>query len=219
MRVLAADTSTPRGSVALVEGAEVRGEVRFVSESHSGRLLPAIAFLLETLNVAPQSIEGYAVTIGPGSFTGLRVGLSTIQGLALAAGRPVLGLSTLDVLAARVVGEADHVIAMMDAFRGQVFTRHYDRTGRPLGERTSEAPEALLARVPQGALCIGDGVERYADLLRARPDLMRASRSLFLAGTLGRLAGPPLAAGAGQEPAALRADYVRPPDIRGGRPV
>src|SRR5262249_21782170 len=140
-------------------------------------------------------------------------------GLALAAGRPVLGLSTLDVLAQRAVGEAERLVAVMDAFRGEVFARVYDGAGQPLGERTSEPPAALVARAAQGAVLVGDGVLRYADLIAARTDLKRSRRSLFLAGTLARLAEPRLAAGEGQGPETLRADYVRPPDIRGGPPA
>ena len=73
------------------------------------------------LALTPRDLHGYAVAVGPGSFTGLRVGLSTVQGLALASGRPCLGVSALDLLAARMRGAAPHLAAMIDASRGEVF--------------------------------------------------------------------------------------------------
>src|SRR5262245_33700008 len=121
MKVLAVDTTTERESVALVAAGVVLCEVRLrTADSHSRRLLPAIEFLLSAAGVAPGDVEGYAVTRGPGSFTGLRVGLSTVQGLALAGSRPCLGLSSLDVLAARIRGTAPALVAWVDAYRGEV---------------------------------------------------------------------------------------------------
>ena len=80
MRVLAVDTTTERESVALVSQGEVVGEVRLRrAEHHSRRLLPAIELLLQNVGVSPAEVEAYAVTVGPGSFTGLRVGISTVQ--------------------------------------------------------------------------------------------------------------------------------------------
>src|SRR5688500_7924872 len=102
MRVLALDSTTERESVAIVEGGTVRGEARLVTtDAHARRVRPAVACLLEALDVPPAGLDAFAVATGPGSFTGIRVVLSTIQGLALATGRPCLGLSGVDVLAAR----------------------------------------------------------------------------------------------------------------------
>src|SRR4051812_29396863 len=118
MRVLAVDTTSERESVALADGGVVVAEVRLrTAEVPSRRILPAIAFVLESAGVAAADVEGYAVTVGPGSFTGIRVGLSTVQGLALAAGRPCLGVSTLDIVAALARGEAPTLVPMIDAGR------------------------------------------------------------------------------------------------------
>src|SRR5262245_15938740 len=142
MRVLAVDTTSERESVALADGPVVRAEVRLrTTDGHSRRLLPAIAFVLDAAGLAAGDVEGYAVAVGPGSFTGVRVGLSTVQGLALAAGRPCLGLSTLDVLAAQVVGEAPRLVPMIDAARpNQVFAAVYDGEGRRLEDPHGTAP-------------------------------------------------------------------------------
>jgi len=216
VRVLAVDTTTERGSVAVTEDDAVSGEVRIASpEGHSRRLLPAVDFLIQSLGLRPGDIDAFAVTTGPGSFTGLRVGLSTVQGLALGTGRPCLGLSALDVLAARIAGTAPTLVALMDAHRGEVYGAVYDEEGRPLGPATVERPEALIARTPEVAAFVGDGAQRHRELiLSLRPRAVFPMRSLFLASTLGRLAAPRLKRGEGIAPAELRPLYLREPDIR-----
>jgi tRNA threonylcarbamoyladenosine biosynthesis protein TsaB len=216
VRVLAVDTTTERGSVAVTEDDSVCGEVRVASsEGHSRRLLPAVDFLLQSLGLRPGDLDAFAVTTGPGSFTGLRVGLSTVQGLALGAARPCLGLSALDVLAARIAGAAPALVALMDAYRGEVYGGIYDEEGRLSGRPSVERPEALVARAPEVAAFVGDGAQRHRELiLSLRPRAVFPVRSLFLAGTLGRMAAPRLKRGEGIAPAALRPLYLREPDIR-----
>ena len=216
MRVLAVDTTTERGSVAVTDGDSVSGEVRLASpEGHSRRLLPAIDFLLQSLGLLPADVDAFAVTTGPGSFTGLRVGLSTVQGLALGAGRPCLGMSALDVLAARIAGVSPASVALMDAYRGEVYGAIYDEEGRAVGQAVVERPETLAARTPEVAAFVGDGALRHRELiLSVRPRALFPLRSLFLAGTLGRLAVPRLKRGEGIAPAELRPLYLREPDIR-----
>lgn len=217
MLILSVDTTTERESVAVVDSDAVRAEVRLrATDAHSRRLLPAVEFVLGALELTPGAIEGYAVACGPGSFTGVRVGLGTVQGLALASGRPCLGLSALDVLAARITGAAPVLAVMMEAFRGEVFAAAYDAEARPLLPAAAEKPEAFLARLPpEEAAFFGEGAERYRDLVLAfRPRARFPRRSLFLAGTLGRLAEPRLAAGEGVGPEALRPLYLREAQIR-----
>jgi tRNA threonylcarbamoyladenosine biosynthesis protein TsaB len=211
VRVLAVDTTTERGSVAIVSGGEVLGEVRLRSGmGHSKRLMPAIAFLLDGLGLKAEDIEGFAVTAGPGSFTGLRVGLSCVQGLALASGRPCLGLSTLDVLAARIAGSAPTLVAAMDAYRGEVYACLYEADGRRRGDPVTAAPAQAFAGLPAGTAFIGDGAVKYREEIRtAVADARFPTRTAFLAGTLGLLAEPALQAGSGVAPAALRPLYLR----------
>jgi tRNA A37 threonylcarbamoyladenosine modification protein TsaB len=103
----------------------------------------------------------------------------------------------------------------MDAYRGQVFGAVYDRQGHLASERVAEDPRLFLERLPERALVIGDGAVRYADLLaELRPRVEVAVDELFLAGTLGRLAAPLLAAGQGRPPGELRPLYLRGADIR-----
>lgn len=216
MRVLAIDTTTEQESVAVVEGGMVHGEIRFsASQGHSRHLLPNVAFLLEGLGLKADELDAYAVTTGPGSFTGLRVGISTVQGLALASRRPCIGIPALDVLAVRIVGSADCLVAVMDAFRDQIFAGVYDAFARPLGPHTLEDPESLIGRLPPVAAFVGDGAERYrARILESRPGALFPRRSRFLAGTLGLLAEGRLAGGEGIGPESLRPLYLRGADIR-----
>lgn len=184
---------------------------------HSRRLMPAVEFLLASAGLAPAEVEAYAVTTGPGSFTGLRVGLATVQGLALAAGAPCLGLSTLDVLAARIEGAADALVALMDAQRDEVFGARYDGRARCQGDRRIGSIESFIEGLPEHTAFFGDAVDRYRDAILDRlPTALFPRRSRYLAGTLGLLAEPALAAGRGVPPAALRPLYLRGAHIRGG---
>jgi tRNA threonylcarbamoyladenosine biosynthesis protein TsaB len=216
VRILAVDTSGEDGSVALVEGGAARGEVRLRPPiGHSLTLLPSIDFLLKALGIAPLEVEGYAIALGPGSFTGVRVGLGTVQGLALASGRPCLGLSNLDVLASRIAGEADCLVAIVDAYRDEVWTRRYDRQARPLGPAVRQSPLAALAELPASSALTGSGTVRHAGLVAEHaPQARLPARSPHLARTLGILAEPRLEAGEGVAPDALRPVYLRDADIR-----
>lgn len=222
--ILAIDTTTTWGSVALATpGGDVVGEVRLAGEAaHSRTVLPAVDFLLRMQGQSPADVSAYAAVVGPGSFTGLRVGISTIQGLALAAGRPCIEISTLDALAARMKGAAPHLVPMLDAFRGEVFGAVYDGTGRLLDAGRAESPQGLLARVPPGSAFLGGGALKYrAAVVAACPGAVFPERSLFLAGTVARLASPRLAAGETVPAAAVRALYLRSADIwrPGGAPA
>ena len=214
--MLAVDTTTADGSVALADADEVVGEVRLGrQETHSRTLLPAIELLLGSLGLAPLDVDAWAVASGPGSFTGLRVGISTIQGLALASGRPCLGVSALDALAARVAGSASCLAALMDAFRGELYARLYDSAARPLEAARVETLASVLRRVPAGTAFTGDAARaRRAEIAAGCPTAVFPPRSPFLAAAVARLAMKRLAAGESVEPAALRPLYLRGADIR-----
>jgi len=216
MRVLAIDTTTRSGSVAVVDAERVIGELRFAGElDHSARVLPAARALLDVLGLRLADVDAFAVTVGPGSFTGLRVGIATVQGLALASRRPCLGLSTLDVLAARIRGAAATLVAAIDAYRDEVYLGVYDAEARPQGLPRVGRPEALAPSLPPEAACIGDGALRYRDVLAGGcPGARFPQRSLFLAATLGELALARLQAGEGGDAGSLRPLYLRGAPVR-----
>jgi tRNA threonylcarbamoyladenosine biosynthesis protein TsaB len=217
MRLLAVDTTTRWAGAALLDGGDVRGEVRLREDGgHSATVLPAVEALLGFLGLVPSDIDVFAAAVGPGSFTGVRVGVSTVQGLALAAGRPCVGVSTLEALAAKMRGASATLVPLVDAYReDQVFAARYDGD---LVEQEAPAcvvPRDLLDRLPAGAAFLGDGALRHRGLIRERrPDAVFPERSLFLAAAVGLVAERRFAAGAAVEAAALRPLYLRAADIR-----
>src|SRR5881296_2046491 len=130
MRVLAVETSTMSGGAALLDGERVVGEyILDVRITHSERLMAAIDQLLRDAGWTARDLEGLAVTVGPGSFTGLRVGLSTVKGLALALAIPVAAVPTLDAMAAMLPYAALPIVPVLDARKREVYASRYRWTG------------------------------------------------------------------------------------------
>ncbi len=204
----------------MVSDGGVVAEARVTTaEGHSRWLLPAADAVLRGLGLEPAAMDAFAVTTGPGSFTGLRVGLATVQGLALASGRPCVGLSALDVLALTAAGRQEAIVALMDAFRGEVYARVYDGGGQALHPARVGALEALLPDVPPGAAFVGDAAVSLRERIAAlRLDASFPEPELFLAAPLGR-AGLALARAGSTVPASrLRPLYLRGADVRLPRP-
>lgn len=215
MLVLAVDTTSSRGSVALVEGSSLRGEEQLSdSDKPSLHLLPAIERVLAASGISPLAVSALAVAVGPGSFTGLRVGLSTVQGLALAAGRPCLGVCVLDILAEAAAGSV--TFALTDAYRGEVYWGQYDALGGPVGPPRAGSLAEALQGAPPGACFVGDAAVAHQAAIAARvPGARFPEFPRYLAASLGRFALPRLRAGKGGGPEALRPLYVRAAAIRG----
>jgi tRNA threonylcarbamoyladenosine biosynthesis protein TsaB len=216
MRILALDTSTVFGSAALADEGEVVGEIRFLSNaSHSTLILPAIERLLTTVRVTPADLDGIATVVGPGSYTGLRVGVSTAQGLALGTARPCVGVTALEALAGRIRGLAPELVAMVDAHRGEVYAASYDVDGNPLIPPAVVLPLDYLRDRPAEVAVIGDGALRHLAAIRsACPKALIPERSLYLAGTVARLAHARFAAGEGRPASDLRPYYIRKAEYR-----
>jgi tRNA threonylcarbamoyladenosine biosynthesis protein TsaB len=220
MILLSVDTTTPWSSVAVLRDGAVQAEHRLREDGgHSRTLFVAIEHLTRALGLAPSEIDAYAVAVGPGSFTGVRIGVSAVQGLALGSSRPCLGFTSLHGLAAKLQGSAAAaIVPMIDAYRDQVYGAVYESDLRLRVEPVAADPEALLAQAGDGPVTVvGDGAMRYRDrIAAARPDAVFADRSPFIAAALGRVAYAALAAGQGGPAASLRPLYLRAPDI--GRP-
>ena len=165
MKVLAVDTATNSCSVAVVEGQQLLAELTLVSgETHSRHLVRLIDTLMQTAGLSLDRIEGFAVARGPGSFTGLRIGISTVKGLAVGGDRPAVGVSTLESLAWQI-GPTDHLICpMIDARRKEIYAAVYrweaDRLSAVCGERAAPC-ESVLETIDGSCIFIGSGAEVY----------------------------------------------------------
>lgn len=194
--ILAIDTSTDQASVALAEGDVIRAEWSWTARgNHSRHLTRVIQELLALEEARINSVEAVIVAIGPGSFSGVRVGLSEAKGLAVARRMPLVGISTLDMIAYQASCCSQDVWAVLPAGRGQVYLAHY--VGSP-GDwrRDTEYTIATMTeaadRTARARFIAGSGAAPLAEELRARgheptlaPPAWRLRRAAFLA-ELGR---------------------------------
>jgi tRNA threonylcarbamoyladenosine biosynthesis protein TsaB len=220
VRVLALDTTGPRGSLAVASEEGPLAEARVsTGEGHSRWVLGAVDALLAGLRLRVEDLDALAVTTGPGSFTGLRVGLGTVKGLALASGRPCVGVSTLEVLAQSASAGADTVVALVGASRGDVFCGAFDADGRALREPGAGPLEDALRGLPAGAAFVGEpAAERREAIRAAAPGAQFPPWEAFLAATLARAALRRVAAGEVVAASVLRPVYLRGAHIRPSRP-
>lgn len=207
--ILAVDTTREFGSLALLRGSELLDEVSIHAPSGFAHVLyGAIGALLAAQQVKTQDIDCYAAASGPGSFTGVRIGLACIKGLAEAASKPAVAVSNLQALAA--FGNSPLRAPVMDARRGEIYGAVYDAQCVLVAPETVGPLEAWVASLPEGV----------AEFIAADPGLplpegsrvVPAPRSI--ASAVARLASEVYSRGEASDPAALDANYVRRPDIR-----
>jgi tRNA threonylcarbamoyladenosine biosynthesis protein TsaB len=161
MRVLAVETSSLAGGVALLDDERLVAEYLLdVSVTHSERLMAAVDHVLADARWTARSLDALAVAIGPGSFTGLRIAVSTVKGLALALGVPIAAVPTLDAMAAALPWAALPVCPVLDARKGEVYTSLYRWDGRAMcreWDYLAVTPDALAARLLEPVIVMGDG--------------------------------------------------------------
>jgi tRNA threonylcarbamoyladenosine biosynthesis protein TsaB len=229
MKVIALDTTTRAGSVALVEDGRVIDErAGDASRTHAERLPMEILALVDAHRVALPDVDLYAVASGPGSFTGLRIGIATVQGLAFVHRRRIVAIPALEALAHAAAGDlaAGTVIAAwMDAHRHDVFASAYRIAGdasscgvgrlQALDGPTVGDPASTLARwideLDVGPrVFVGDGATLYEREIRRAIDGARVVAHPRLAGIIGRLASARVSDAL--DPGDVRPLYVRKPD-------
>lgn len=220
MLILALDTATPAGSAALVDEERVLVSRYFdVGLQHGKLLFAEIDQALRMAGLAFGAVEAVAISIGPGSFTGLRLGLSAAKGFCLAGDLPLVAVSTLEALAARLPYARHPVCPMLDARRGEVYTALYDTAqGLP---RLLVAPRAvdprllIEERAAAPTIFTGDGATAYRELLAACPQAVQAPFccSRPEAATIGWLALARLKAGERADLAAVEPQYLRGPGV------
>jgi tRNA threonylcarbamoyladenosine biosynthesis protein TsaB len=217
-RILALDTSTWWGSVALVERTTGTSTPRVVIElgqrvddSHAEHVVDWIARAFAEADWPRSSVDAYAATRGPGSFTGIRVALGTVRGLGLATGRPCIGVTTLEAIAEAHGPSGRDRFPVMDAGRAELYAAHYDERSSPPLEKTAPwlaAAADVLASAASNEAEIIVGPGSLIEAPNGAAAFTRAPERL--AGAAGRIAalraGPP----ASHEP--LSPLYVRPPD-------
>jgi len=220
MRVLALDTATPAASAAIVEDRRILAECLLSGQkNHSERILQIIDRLFDWTGIARETIDLIAVSVGPGSFTGLRVGISTAQGLAFALDKPLAGVPTLEVVASQATVRDGFVSPMVDARKQQVYAALYRSRGGVLAlvqPATVLDPVVWVESLADPAILIGTGATIYFDTIAAASaakGCVIASDHLGVprASTVAALAQERYVGSAGR-PELVSALYVRPPD-------
>lgn len=228
MWVLALDTTTRDGSVALVQDdTVVVARPGAPGVSHAERVPADLRAVLADAGLALTAVDLFAVATGPGGFTGLRIGLAAVQGLALALDRPTAGVPTLDAMAWDVLGRepAAAAGAWLEASRGEVFAAAFAPSGAGLPPAwplttlvpaTAATPAETLAGwatllTPGTPLVAACPPERSAPAAEAGYQVVAPPR--FVAGVVGRLAWRLHGLGRSGPPAALAPEYVRRPDV------
>ena len=171
MLILAVDTTTSCGSTALLNNNRLLGEINLDSpETHSERLLPAIHFLLDSFGKTIHDIDGYALAAGPGSFTGIRIGMSLIKSFVYASGKPAAPVSTLQALAEKMNDTRERLFCpILDARKGEVYSALYERRNKKeLILQGVYKPDALFLRFPvnRAVLFLGDAAKLYRDKIK-----------------------------------------------------
>lgn len=224
--ILAIDTSHMKGSAAVVRGTEVLCEIVFdASDTHSATLMPAVDACLGGAHAKIDDMDLFAVVSGPGSFTGLRIGLATVKAFAAVKQRPVAPVTSLRVLAAAFPYSSLPVLPMIDARRGEVYAGLYETSEglpRELVAPISVKPENAAGIIPgdraeSPVIICGTGSLRYRDLLdRGMPAPSRFAHPRWAfpsASLLAMLALESEPVPYGELPA-LEPLYLRPPDAR-----
>jgi tRNA threonylcarbamoyladenosine biosynthesis protein TsaB len=188
MRLLALETATLAGGAALLDDGRLVGESRLdIALTHSERLMAVVDRLLQDCGCDVADLDALAVSIGPGSFTGLRVGVATAKGLALALEIEVAPVPTLDALAATLPFADAPVCPLIAARRGEVYCSLYRWTGSRMERQwdyLALPPEAAVARLDAPVIVLGDG------LAACRPYLARLGPGVREAGPVHALPSP-----------------------------
>ena len=194
MKIFGIDTSTSCGCVGLIDDDRIVADYLLnIPVTHSERLLGAIELILREAHCALEDLDGWAISLGPGSFTGLRIGVSTVKGLAFATEKPVVGFPSLDVLASQITPTPYLICPILDARKGEVYTAFYRYEKGDTLEKISSLqairPEELVNKINEKTIFIGDAVRTYGSFVRdSLPTL-----ALFASSPLSALRGSTVA--------------------------
>jgi tRNA threonylcarbamoyladenosine biosynthesis protein TsaB len=224
MKALALDTAAPVGTLALVDQDQgILAESSLpAGEPHSKQLMPEIDRMFSQTGIIIHDLDLIAVGLGPGSFTGLRIGLAAAKGLALAANKPLVGVGTLDTLARSFKGAHNGPICVViDARKNQLYSAFFSHASqgfKRVGEERTYTTDSLIDAINGPTLFLGPGLERCeAELSEQLGDrFIRGPKDLDMpkAAVAAELAFELFEQGVETDPALILPRYIRPPDIR-----
>jgi tRNA threonylcarbamoyladenosine biosynthesis protein TsaB len=217
MKVLGVDTSTMTAGIGVVEENEILVEVKFsVKITYSEILLSCIDLALKNVGLKIDHMDGFAISIGPGSFTGLRIGLSTLKGLSFATGKPLVPVPSLDALAHLSLYCQYPVVTMLDAKKNQVYAATYETKNGELKRQSDYLVidlEDLVRGISQKTLFVGPGAKLYQEklieLLEDKAYFSQAEQSLPSGATVAFLGRKKLILGQYEDIVNLEPMYLR----------
>jgi tRNA threonylcarbamoyladenosine biosynthesis protein TsaB len=216
--ILAVDTTTPGGSVALLEDETLIGEANVESAAtHSARLFRSIDFLVGAIGKDIKDVDAFAVAAGPGSFTGIRIGVGAVKSLAFASGKPAAPVSTLLALATKLASDGARLVCpLLDAKKGEIYAGLFEARRGGLVETIPQGaydPEGFFARLPARRVIAfaGSGLAVYRDKLAPfiGEKACFPERSPFIAAEVGRIGARAVRSGKGVDAASLGPLYFR----------
>lgn len=170
MHILAVDTAAASCSVAVVANDRLAAELTVTDgRSHTRHLMSMIEKVLKLAGLTLEQLDGFAVSRGPGSFTGLRIGISTVKGLAAASGKPVAGISSLEALAVQAAAGTPLIGSFMDARKGEIYFSFHQATPDGLvlqGPERVDTPAKALQGVDRHCMFVGSGARLYRRVIR-----------------------------------------------------
>ncbi|MGH6967562.1 MAG: tRNA (adenosine(37)-N6)-threonylcarbamoyltransferase complex dimerization subunit type 1 TsaB [Stellaceae bacterium] len=214
MKVLGLDSAGSQCAVAVLDGERVAAaRAEAMTHGQAERLLPLIAEAMNVAGIKPAALDLIAVTTGPGSFTGIRIGLAAARGLALATGRPVTGVGVFDTYATAVppvAWQGRSLVVAVESKRAEFYLQTFTAPGTALGPPAQVHPRELAAWLPPGPLLLaGDAAARLQAQLAARDTAIAPGTNAVDAVWAARLGRQRHAAGAGEKPLPF---YLRAPD-------
>lgn len=218
MKILAIETATMLGSVAVIDSEEgLIGEVRVnVKVAHAERLMPSIEYLLNASHISIKDIDAFAISIGPGSFTGLRIGLSTVKGFSYATNKPIIPVPTLDAFARTIPFCSCFICPMLDAKKNEIYTGLYKWENglcKKIIPETAIKPADFLIDIREPTIFMGDGARIYKkvimDTLQANAIFAPSSRMAPSAVSVAEIAIEKLKEGVSIDPVRLTPFYIR----------
>ena len=218
--ILSLETATGCGSVALTKGGLNKGKLLAEATAqpevtHSRRLLGSVDWVMQAAGVSWEELDGVAISLGPGSFTGLRIGMAAAKGIVFAAQKPLIGVQTLNAIAFSCPVIDRPLWCLLDARKQEVYAACYQAGPHGLPEQCNPVeairPEKLLDRIKGPALLAGPGLNEYHDLFTDKEGLQLISPALSSpsAARIGYLAAEQLIRGETQDPTTIAPMYVR----------